>query len=199
VVLFFLYITRLVCSDISYLLNFSSGPAETCLCPIVPKIPNLCLTSWSLLNLILGYIYGPSFAHIAQFYFLLHFLTTVGILHYEIGGNRAGRVRVCVRLIKKIIGSRVGFGSIWSGLGRTLLGFFEFRVIFGSGLVGFRVLSSSSHFGSGQVSDHLISDNLGIQVILGRVGFFFMMFYFGSGRVGFRVVRLNFFFFRNSF
>jgi hypothetical protein len=61
--------------------------------------------------------------------------------------------------------------------------------------------------GSGRVSDHLISSNLGFQVISGRigsgqvlfcdvllrVGFFFVIFYFESGRIlgriGFRVVK----------
>jgi hypothetical protein len=98
------------------------------------------------------------------------------------GGNRAGRVLVRT--------DRIGFWvehfrvSVHSG-----------RAGSGFGLLLAQVISSFGSFGSGssQVSDHLISGNLGFQVILDRVLFCDVLFQvgsnFGSGRVGFGVVK----------
>jgi hypothetical protein len=98
---------------------------------------------------------------------------------------------------KKIVRSRVRFESIRSGSGRvsglTLSVFFGSRVGPGrvSGSYEFRSFRVLGHSGLGRVSDHLISDSLGIRVVSDRAGsYFFFMFYFGSGRIGFQIIRL---------
>jgi hypothetical protein len=73
---------------------------------------------------------------------------------------------------------------------------FGFQVI--SGWVGFQVLSSSSHLGSGsgQVSDHLISDNLGFRVISvgpGLIGSDFFCYVLFQVRLDFELSDFNFF------
>jgi hypothetical protein len=102
-----------------------------------------------------------------------------------------------VNLTKKIIGSRIRFGSIRSGsgqiLGRTILDFFrvsgQFRL--GFELLVAQVISDFESFGSGsgRILDQVISGNLEFWVILGRVSDHLIL-----GNLRFRVVKtLNFF------
>jgi hypothetical protein len=106
-----------------------------------------------------------------------------GRVEFGFGRVRTGKFDkkkfwVMVRVRVDLIQVRLGFGS-------NTIGFFRISGHSGQAgsdfwfLVAHVILGFESFgFGSGRVSDHLISGSLRFQVILGRVGFFFVMFYF---------------------